>query len=1350
MANPWENDPVIENATPWANDPVDTTPVPSASPLRSGLSAARANREARLTDRANRAREQGTFLSPVVDAVSGADRVGGILGAVNAFANKAQNYATLGLYQTLQNAKSGKMPFDNDDAMGLGDVQMIVADTHPEMATLGSIAGSLAPYRAGTAMLSGAAKLPIVRQTVRGLQSTRPTAFLSRLMGSGAAGYGAAQVEGATTLASENSAYTGQSPSLQERLQTGQDVANFGPIVETPVGDVPVPISAAVGPAGILAKRAGVGVQTGGRSFTSQDVREDIATKFGRQSMRTNGAADVLNAIAVSQLRPQAFSAVERIFERAGLSSDDIRALNAEVANRLKAATGGAAARKTVAQHIIDVVGEYRPQVSQVVLQQLRELNLVARPGQNSPGIISSVTNDLVGSQSDFLGQSANRNIAGGSRADTRAQILQAKSRLSAEYERVLNNANPTPAQLSAMIMLIRKEPNYQQLLSRRATAEGFESVDAYIAAKPVHAAHYMRSNVSTAARTATGAEEQLYASLRDQFDDALDQVDGYQAVKRRWGTEESLLRAQTFGDRLFGSSSSRIMNNPGLQDEIIAEFDALPVEQKAVALQSIRDAAMAPLRGGPENAAARLTALQSNSSLAFLERIGAKDFADDVRAIRDEQDFIRRIDPEANSRTIPNAEAIRNAGPMRDGTLARMADGSSGAMGDAMVGAGVSMALPGIGPWAYLWPARRALSGAGKTMFQTRTDTLDDISRFFMMRPGDTAKSPVNRIGRVNGQDGLRAFLRQQGNNTTQQASPWTQPVPSNFNPSPGNTTPAGANSFPTQAGSDADLRPNFDAPIQTEDNLPLKPRDTEPNQQGFISGDLLNSPTATGAIAGGTIGAINPDLNGDGRVTPTERLMGIGIGLVGGGAAGRLDARMLPRRGASNGVPTRNTNLAMDEASRLRRGREMGFDTDKTLYHGTANDITQFDPVQAGRVTGSRSAKLGTWMAGSPDTAGGYASYATETKPVQDLIEASYAAERRGNWEEANRLMQQAETLEQQIMRDGGQGANVMPLVARGNLKKIDMEGVQYDPDDVDLTRMAQEAKSEGYDGVTFQNFSDEADYGVYRPTEHTLIFEPKNIRSKFARFDPAQSDSPILTAGLPMLQPNPAAIAQKVRQPLDSPRALPGEPRTDAIMSRKPADLPNGIEQQYITYARDLYSRFGLNPAEIAQYTGRNIQFVNDALGARSAVNLPALGAAGVGVAGVAATGQAINESLQQEGQQSPFYTPAMRITDDMQAPRPSMSLETAYDQLGFTPDEVAAARQSGRDLANDALARGRALAPQLLQPGAQAELNALAQSLVPLIDQGVVTPEAARKQLVKKAAELGLPEDRIPQR
>jgi hypothetical protein len=89
-------------------------------------------------------------------------------------------------------------------------------------------------------------------------------------------------------------------------------------------------------------------------------------------------------------------------------------------------------------------------------------------------------------------------------------------------------------------------------------------------------------------------------------------------------------------------------------------------------------------------------------------------------------------------------------------------------------------------------------------------------------------------------------------------------------------------------------------------------------------------------------------------------------------------------------------DAQLPMDEASRMQRAREMGFDTD--VYHGTAEDIAEFDLKRGGNNTKARSAQQAVWLVDDPQVAEGYARYAAEDVPVQTLIDESYAAERRG----------------------------------------------------------------------------------------------------------------------------------------------------------------------------------------------------------------------------------------------------------------------------------------------------------------------------------------------------------------
>jgi GNAT superfamily N-acetyltransferase len=202
----------------------------------------------------------------------------------------------------------------------------------------------------------------------------------------------------------------------------------------------------------------------------------------------------------------------------------------------------------------------------------------------------------------------------------------------------------------------------------------------------------------------------------------------------------------------------------------------------------------------------------------------------------------------------------------------------------------------------------------------------------------------------------------------------------------------------------------------------------------------------------------------------------------------------------------------LPADTASRMKRAEEQGFDTD--VFHGTASAFEGFDKKRLGAITKARGAKNAVWLSDNPQTANTYAAHA-EGEGVQKLIDQSEAAERAGKWDDAHSLMVDAEKLE---AAGGPGGANVIPAKIRGNLMEYDADGATLrDLDDGQIGDLIQEAMDGGFDGLKISNFSDEADWGQYNPTTHYAIFDPKNIRSKHAMFDPAKKDSADLLASV-----------------------------------------------------------------------------------------------------------------------------------------------------------------------------------------------------------------------------------------
>ena len=100
---------------------------------------------------------------------------------------------------------------------------------------------------------------------------------------------------------------------------------------------------------------------------------------------------------------------------------------------------------------------------------------------------------------------------------------------------------------------------------------------------------------------------------------------------------------------------------------------------------------------------------------------------------------------------------------------------------------------------------------------------------------------------------------------------------------------------------------------------------------------------------------------------------------------------------------------------------------------------------------------------------------------------------------------------------------GANVMPLLVNKKTKLLDVKdfhGLQsWETVGQERLKAAQEyALANGYDGLKYKGAADKHPDGAYvSRADQYLIFDPTNIRSKFAAFDPAKRGSANLLAGL-----------------------------------------------------------------------------------------------------------------------------------------------------------------------------------------------------------------------------------------
>lgn len=181
------------------------------------------------------------------------------------------------------------------------------------------------------------------------------------------------------------------------------------------------------------------------------------------------------------------------------------------------------------------------------------------------------------------------------------------------------------------------------------------------------------------------------------------------------------------------------------------------------------------------------------------------------------------------------------------------------------------------------------------------------------------------------------------------------------------------------------------------------------------------------------------------------------------------------LPVEQGGLGLPAGNT--AMD------RARAMGFDTD--AYHGTNANIAAFDHTQLGAQTGNPNAQLGTFATQDPSEASRYTKDFGKTTGG-NVIPLTLNAQNKYNmpYTEANDLAMGLFT-------------------APGNTPRERMASA------MEIARARKSSLiNEGYDSALVN---------AGHPYEEIVTFDPKNIRSRFAAFDPMKRNSADLLAGL-----------------------------------------------------------------------------------------------------------------------------------------------------------------------------------------------------------------------------------------
>jgi len=448
-----------------------------------------------------------------------------------------------------------------------------------------------------------------------------------------------------------------------------------------------------------------------------------------------------------SVIRPQAWKAVERVLVNSGVPRDRVtlaltrlndaaKALGSGTEGQVGGALAGSGRAPTLAQFLEREFRDEFPEIRQNIRTVLLERRLSRTAGDRSPTTVRDTVQDMRGSQVPYLEESLNKNLGDTARTGTRAQVAENLKQIGEEGYKPIVSQTATPERATA-IQSVLTGPGMNELgrpLRQIAAGEGID-IEQMIAQRPIEAAHWMQHKARLLAEengdTALG---NAYGKMRDRILKTIDDLtapDGrtYAQIRKEYGDEAGIKTALTAGDR-FGA----IVRNPDGANQFIEKFKEATPEQQAAQLASIRDWAGGKLRGGGEEGAARMTELQNIAVLDTLEKLGpqGKALADDIRAIRDEEQFLGSFFPKSESASITNSVAL-SQGPDIYSRNAKGSLGASTAADGALMAAGATQA-----------PILTALRQGPKLyrgLMQPKTATREDMTRLLMARPGARPK---------------------------------------------------------------------------------------------------------------------------------------------------------------------------------------------------------------------------------------------------------------------------------------------------------------------------------------------------------------------------------------------------------------------------------------------------------------------------------------------------------------------------------------------------------------------------------------------------------------------------------
>lgn len=178
-----------------------------------------------------------------------------------------------------------------------------------------------------------------------------------------------------------------------------------------------------------------------------------------------------------------------------------------------------------------------------------------------------------------------------------------------------------------------------------------------------------------------------------------------------------------------------------------------------------------------------------------------------------------------------------------------------------------------------------------------------------------------------------------------------------------------------------------------------------------------------------------------------------------------------VLPFVPAASALRAGRQALDMSQAARMQRARDMGFDTERVFYHGTGKDFDAFDVGKTGSSTDSGWYGSGVYLTPDPDIAAAYAK---------------------------NEYL-------------GYGGGRIIPTHVRLKNPYTWTENDPIPKNKKESDAVREGLMMQGYDGVIVPDFLDPS------KIEEIVVFDPANIRSVNAAFDPAKRGSANLMYGI-----------------------------------------------------------------------------------------------------------------------------------------------------------------------------------------------------------------------------------------